>query len=98
MNTTMYRRANHEISSIFIDRWSPRAFATKPVEDEKLNSIFEAARWAPSAENWQPWRFIIAKTEADLESFHSFIFEGNLDWCKRVPVLVAIVSKTTRNA
>lgn len=97
MNITTYRKAAHEIDSIFLERWSPRAFSTREVEDDKLNSLFEAARWAPSAANWQPWRFVYAKTKKDREKFLSFIHEGNVEWCQHAPVLLAIASKTTRN-
>src|SRR5690625_22207 len=97
MSTTMIRKADHQIDPIHLERWSSRAFATTPVEDAKLDSIFEAARWAPSAANWQPWHFVYAQKQADLEKFHSFINENNVEWCKRAPVLVAVISKLTRN-
>lgn len=98
MDIAKYRQADNEIDPIYLNRWSPRAFSKQAVEKEKLNSIFEAARWAPSAVNFQPWRFIYAETEEDLKKFHSFIYDGNLIWCKNAPVLIAIVSKTTRNS
>src|SRR5699024_11031571 len=82
MGVTKQRRADHEIDPIYIKRWSPRAFSTKQVEQEKLHKIFEAARWAPSAANWQPWHFIYAKTKEDKEQFLSFIFDGNVEWCQ----------------
>jgi len=88
---------NHEIDPIYLKRWSPRAFANKRVEREKLNAIFEAARWAPSAANWQPWRFIFVEKADDKEKFLSFVNENNVEWCQHAPVLMAIVSKTTRN-
>jgi nitroreductase len=91
------REAHHKIDPIYIERWSPRAFSNRPVEEEKLNRIFEAARWAPSAANWQPWRFIIAKTLKDRERFLTFINENNVEWCQHAPVLMVIVSKKTRN-
>lgn len=94
MNT---REAHHDIHPIYTERWSPRAFSNKPIEDHKLNSVFEAARWAPSAANWQPWRFIIAKTKEDRNKFLSFINENNVEWCKEAPVLALIISKKTRN-
>src|SRR5699024_4419392 len=97
MDISKYREANSDINPIFIERWSPRSFSSKEVEEEKLSAVFEAARWAPSAANLQPWRFIVAKTDADRETFQSFINEGNVEWCKNAPVLVAILSMTTRN-
>lgn len=89
-----FRKASHDIDPIFIERWSPRSFLNKDVPEDVLQSIFEAAHWAPSAANIQPWRFVVARKEADREKFHSFIYEGNVAWCDKAPVLTAIVSKT----
>src|SRR5690625_2623370 len=97
MNTNNKREAHYAIDPIYINRWSPRAFSDKPIEEDKLNSVFEAARWAPSAANWQPWRFIIARTSKDREKFLSFINDNNVEWCKRAPVLVTIISRKVRN-
>jgi len=89
-----FREASHDIDPIYIERWSPRSFLNKEVPEDMLHSIFEAARWAPSAANIQPWRFVIARKQEDREKFLSFMFEGNAIWCDKAPVLVAIVSKT----
>ncbi|MDX8047112.1 nitroreductase family protein [Gracilibacillus sp. S3-1-1] len=94
INVKEYRSADYPIDDMFLDRWSPRSFAEKEVDDETLMSVFEAARWSPSASNKQPWRFIIAKTAEDREKFHSFIMDGNLAWCTKAPVLAVIVSDT----
>lgn len=88
----IYRQAAYEIDPIYIKRWSPRAFTNKQVADDVLYSLFEAARWAPSASNIQPWRFIFARNEADRQKFLSFINESNVIWCQNAPVLVAVVS------
>ena len=85
------RVPSFEITAQMINRWSPRAFADKPVPDNMLFGILEAARWAPSAINLQPWRFILARTKTDLEKFHTFIRPSNLVWCAKAPVLVVIV-------
>ena len=58
------------------DRWSPRAFAQKPISAEDLRSLFEAARWAPSSSNEQPWAFIVA-THGDQENFALIEFVGS---------------------
>lgn len=97
MNVINTRKANHEIDPLYIKRWSPRAFSEKPVETEKLNRIFEAARWAPSAANRQPWRFIIAKTAEDRKRFLGFINKSNVEWCHRAPVLMVVASKKVYN-
>ena len=70
--TKTQRTTNYPISDVILNRWSPRAFATTPVADDVLYRLFEAARYAPSANNFQPWRFIVAKTPEQLEVFHSF--------------------------
>ncbi|WNS75715.1 nitroreductase family protein [Bacillus sp. DTU_2020_1000418_1_SI_GHA_SEK_038] len=87
------RTTAYLIDQVFLDRWSPRSFMEKEVSDEVLFSLFEAARWAPSALNIQPWRFILARTQDDREKFYSFIFEGNLAWCRKAPVLALIISE-----
>lgn len=97
MNEVNNRKMEHPIDPIYLQRWSPRAFSTKPIAKEKLNAIFEAARWAPSAANFQPWRFVIVEKKEDKDKFLSFVNETNVEWCKHAPVLVAIISKTTRN-
>lgn len=88
-----YRTASHDIDPIYLKRWSPRSFLNKEVPESVLHSIFEAARWAPSAANMQPWHFVVARNEADHEKFLSFINENNVLWCKHAPVLIAITSK-----
>nr|WP_235615893.1 nitroreductase family protein [Brevibacillus reuszeri] len=89
-----HRHAGHEIDPVFLNRWSPRSYKSDSIPDEVLNSIFEAARWAPSASNEQPWRFIVARTEEDKARFYPFIADGNRIWCEKAPVLVLIVSQT----
>lgn len=88
-----FRMASYDIDPIYLKRWSPRSFLNKDVPEDVLYSVFEAARWAPSAANMQPWRFIVARSKADREKFLTFINEGNVAWCDKAPVLVAVVSK-----
>ncbi|MGE7271742.1 nitroreductase family protein [Brevibacillus panacihumi] len=88
------RQAGHDIDPVFLNRWSPRSYKTDPVSDEVLSRLFEAARWAPSGSNEQPWRFIVARTQEDKERFYPFIAEGNRIWCEKAPVLVLLLSKT----
>jgi nitroreductase len=80
---------DHPINELLLKRWSPYAFADRPVSQEILRSLFEAARWAASSYNEQPWRYIVA-TKADPEAFeriHSCLVEGNQPWTKAAPVL-----------
>ncbi|MDB5053562.1 MAG: nitroreductase family protein [Bacilli bacterium] len=89
------RHAEHPIDPIFLNRWSPRAFSEQEIPEDVLLSIFEAARWAPSASNEQPWRYIVAANQTERERFHTFISPFNLEWCKKPPVLVLAISKKT---
>lgn len=88
------RQPAYDIDPVYINRWSPRSFLDKEVPEEVLWSLFEAARWAPSAFNSQPWRFIIARTPDERKAFHTFISENNRRWCEKAPVFALIVSKT----
>ena len=87
------RKTEVPIDPQFIDRWSPRAFSSKPVEKEKLLSIFEAARWSPSCFNEQPWLFLYATNEEDLKLFRSILVEKNQLWANKAPVLVYVFAK-----
>ncbi|GBF72232.1 NADH dehydrogenase [Paenibacillus sp. 598K] len=89
------RPTSYDIDPIHIQRWSPRAFLEQEVPEDKLLSVLEAARFAPSAFNFQPWRFIVARTPEDRETFRSFLVEFNQVWCEKVPVLILIVSQST---
>jgi nitroreductase len=88
------RQPDYEINPQFLTRWSPRAFSEQEVPEDVLMGIMEAARWAPSGGNLQPWRFIIARTPEDRAKFHSFILPVNREWCEKAPVLAAVVSHT----
>lgn len=87
--------AKYPIHPLIQKRWSPRAFAERMVEPEKLRSLFEAARWAASSRNEQPWRFILATKEnqADFERLLNCLSERNRQWARRAPVLMVVVAK-----
>lgn len=86
--------AAHTIHDLIARRWSPRAFDERPVEPEKLKSLFESARWAPSSNNEQPWRFIVASkaTPTDYDRLLACLVEGNRKWAFRAPVLILSVA------
>jgi nitroreductase len=86
--------AQYPILDLFKRRWSPRAFSDQPVEAEKLRILFEAARWAPSSNNEQPWRFIVANKdyETDWNRLFACLVEGNRKWAYRAPVLILSVA------
>lgn len=94
--STATRRAetSSPIHDIVATRWSPRAFDSRPVEPEKLRSLFEAARWAASSYNAQPWYFIVA-TKDDPKNFQKILdsfVEFNQSWAKHAPVLALSVA------
>ena len=91
-----YRKPEHVINSIFVNRWSPRAMSGDEVSDKELMPLFEAARWAPSSYNEQPWRFIYAKKGTpEWDVFFDLLVPPNQTWAKNAGVLVVIVSKKT---
>ncbi len=86
------------IHSIIRERFSTVTFSSKPVEEDKLSALFEAARWAPSAFNEQPWRFIVGVKGKDdnYEKIYNTLMEPNQAWAKFAPVLViSIASKNS---
>jgi nitroreductase len=85
------------IHDLIRHRWSPRAFDPRPVEPERLRTLFEAARWAPSSYNAQPWYFIVG-TKDDPENYNRVLetfVEFNQGWAKQAPVLALSVAKLT---
>jgi nitroreductase len=76
-------------------RWSPRAYSDLPVEKEKIRSLFEAARWSPSAGNLQPWSFLLGfKEDETYNKIFETLDQGNKIWVSRCPVLIMAVGKT----
>ncbi len=92
----MIASSDHPVHELIARRWSPYSFAQRPVADEDLRSLFEAARWAPSSYNEQPWSYLVA-TQADDENFErvlSCLVETNQLWAKRAPVLALGITRT----
>ena len=87
------RQADSPIDPLFLSRWSPRAFDGSDLPDEDLASIFEAARWAPSAFNSQPWHFLYARRgDENWARFLSLLIPWNQSWAHTASVLVYILS------
>jgi len=86
---------NYPIHELLRRRWSPRAFADQPVEREKLLSLLEAVRWAPSCYNEQPWAFLVATTDNPEEYARLLdcLVEGNQQWARLAPVLMVSLAK-----
>jgi len=88
------RRAHHRVDALFVDRWSPRAMSGEAIATDELLRLFEAARWAPSSYNAQPWRMLYALREhAEWPTFLDLLSESNKAWARRAGALVLFVSK-----
>jgi len=88
----------HPIAPIFAARWSPRAYADKPVPPELLRSVLEAARWAASCQNEQPWNYLVTRRHVEPDAFaklHACLSSGNQPWVAVAPVLMLAVARTT---
>ncbi len=88
---------SYPINNLASKRWSPRSFADKAVEQEKIYALFEAARWSPSAFNEQPWRFIVGiKSQKSVyEKIYEHLIPFNKAWAKFAPVLLVACTKKT---
>src|SRR5215470_19716615 len=90
------RAADHPIDPLFLQRWSPRAFTAEPISERELFTLFEAARWAPSCFNSQPWRFLYARRGTEhWPRFLGLLSAYNQSWAKNAAALLILVSKTT---
>jgi nitroreductase len=86
---------DHPIHDLLKKRWSPRAFDPRPIPPEHIRSILEAARWAASSYNQQPWHFLVA-TNDDADAFATMVdclVPGNQSWAKNAPLLILTVAK-----
>ena len=94
LRASTVRKTNHQIDKTFIDRWSPRALSGENITDEELFTLFEAARWAPSCFNEQPWRFVYIKRDSSNWNRSLDILSAtNQLWCKNAAVLICLISK-----
>ena len=92
---TTNRTTDTDLHDLFLHRWSPRAFDGSDMPDADLATIIDAARWAPSAFNAQPWRFLYARrNDANWEHFLSFLVPFNRDWAQHASVLFYVLSDT----
>jgi len=91
-----FRKPENPVNDIFVNRWSPRAMSGEEVDEATLKTLFEAARWAPSSNNNQPWRFIYARRNTPYwNTIFGLMNEGNQVWAKNAAVLIVVISKTT---
>ena len=90
------RVADHAINPLFLERWSPRAYSGEEISEAELFEILEAARWAPSAYNAQPWHFVYARRGGqDWEKLLGLLNEFNRSWAKEASALIFVLSKTS---
>ena len=91
-----FRKPDFDIDPIFLNRWSPRSMSGDEISRDVLFSLFEAARWAPSSNNNQPWRFLYARRNTDYwPIFFDLLTEQNKIWAKNAAVLIVVISKKT---
>ena len=82
-----------DVDSQFLDRWSPRSFVPTPLTDDQLAALFEAARWAPSCYNEQPWLFLYAVTPEDRVRFGEALVPANQVWALHAPLLLFVLCR-----
>jgi nitroreductase len=88
------RKAQYPILDLILNRWSPRAMTGEEISNEQLMTLFEAARWAPSSYNGQPWRFVYAmRNSPDWQNFFDLLVPFNQSWTKNAAVLVITASR-----
>lgn len=89
-----HRKADHPIHPLILNRWSPRAMSGESISEEDLMSMLEAARWAPSSYNNQPWRILYAKRDSKhWPKFFDLLIDFNKSWCDKAAVLGVFVSE-----
>lgn len=92
---TTSRVATLPISPLLLHRWSPRAMTGEAIPEQELLALFEAARWAPSSYNEQPWHFLYARREtAAWNAFYDLLIDFNKQWCLKASALGIILSRT----
>ncbi len=90
------RKPDHPVDPLFVNRWSPRAMSGETISENDLMALFEAARWAPSSYNEQPWRLVYARRDTpDFKRLFDLLVPPNQKWCARAAVLVVFISRTT---
>lgn len=86
----------YPVLEIIKNRWSARSFSDRAINSEQLRTLVEAASWAPSANNEQPWRFMVAKKDEELfGKLHGSLMGGNQPWVKNAAALVLVLAKDT---
>ncbi len=88
------RIADADVEPMFTDRWSSKAFTSEKLSEDQIASLFEAAHWAPSANNRQPWLFVYSTDGPDREKFNSLLSEGNARYVPNAAMMVLVFART----
>jgi nitroreductase len=92
------RKPGYPINPLILNRWSPRSMTGEELGEHDIMSLFEAARWAPSSFNNQPWRFIYAKRNTvHWDRLFNLLVEANKLWTKNAALLVVVISRKNFN-
>lgn len=92
--TTKIRQSRYNVNPLILNRWSPRSMTGEDLDEDTIMSLFEAARWAPSSYNNQPWRFIYAKRNTlHWNKLFNLLAELNKVWTKNAAVLVVVIAR-----
>ena len=96
IDVRQHRTPDHDVDELVLNRWSPRAMSGEALEESELMRLFEAARWAPSSYNGQPWRFLYARRDTPAwQTFFDLMVEFNQGWTKDAAVLLVALSANT---
>ena len=96
---TEKRPLEHDVDPLFVDRWSPRAMSGEDIPEAELLTLFEAARWAPSSMNNQPWRVLYARRGSPhWELFFDLLVDSNKVWCRHAAVLLLFFSSSSSSS
>lgn len=87
------RNPADNVNELFTQRWSPKQFVKTPIPKDTLTAIFDAARWAPSSYNEQPWLFITNDGEKDFDKFFDLLIEANQQWAHTAPVIGFVIAR-----
>ena len=87
------RQPEADVDPQFVARWSRRSLSERALSEEQIRSLFEAARWAPSANNLQPWLFVYASTPSSLAKARALLVDSNRRWAARAPLLVFVFAR-----
>lgn len=88
------RNPEFSVAQQFVERWSPRAYdPAQSLKEGELQSLFEAARWAPSSSNEQPWKFYYPKDENRRAEFNAFVNDNNRSWAQYAPLLIVVCAR-----